>query len=642
MDGTWYRAAGLAYGYFASLCAVAIAFLMLRRFRSERALWRRIVQSTPAVGCACVFRVVSEGGKRLAKGTQLRVPMEGTMGSAAGCDVCIPYRKVHLRSAFFWMEKNGLHMAPLHRDGFLVDGVQAQPGDEAILRDGAELRLGDLRLRLSMQPGRISAADAPAGPYVTRKRRESAQRGKGSGLGAPGRANDKRRGRKEKKERSASQREAKRMDAATRDRRRILSRTAGLETGLAALLTAVFQASGMVLALSRPGAEIPQTARMLCMAVVAAGLFTTTLLPRFLPIDPPAMALTNFFCGTGIVILMTVSPLRGQRQMIVYLCGLVFMVLMSLTVTRLRHTRVLSVAAILGGTALLILPLLYGEWINGAKNWVEVPVIGSFQPSEVVKLCLILVLARYFSAHRTITEMMPAVFFAAACMLLLMLQRDLGTALIYYLTTLILFYAACGNLPLTILGIGGGAGAACLGYRLFSHVRVRVSMWRNPWSDPYGGGYQIIQALLAIGSGGLFGVGLGQGTPDRIPEYYNDFIFAVICEQLGQVFGVLLLILHVLLILRGVILVSRARRSFEMLLGCGVLAVLGIQTFMIVAGVIKLIPLTGVTMPFLSYGGSSLFSCMGMIGILHGTCFGARDALAGDLFEAAPRREVKA
>ena len=100
------------------------------------------------------------------------------------------------------------------------------------------------------------------------------------------------------------------MDAATRDRRRILSRSAGLETGLAALLTAAFQASGMMLALCRPGAEIPQTARMLCMAVVAAGLFTTILLPRFLPVDPPAMALTNFFCGTGIVILMTVSPVR--------------------------------------------------------------------------------------------------------------------------------------------------------------------------------------------------------------------------------------------------------------------------------------------------------------------------------------------
>ena len=126
-------------------------------------------------------------------------------------------------------------------------------------------------------------------------------------------------------------------------------------------------------------------------------------------------------------------------------------------------------------------------------------------------------------------------------------------------------------------------------------------------------------------------MGLGQGTPEKIPAYYNDFIFAVICEQLGQVFGVLLLAVYVLLILRGVTVVARARRSFEMRLGCGVLAMLGIQTFMIVAGVIKMIPLTGVTMPFLSYGGSSLLSCMAMIGILHGASARAQENLEEDI-----------
>ena len=126
---------------------------------------------------------------------------------------------------------------------------------------------------------------------------------------------------------------------------------------------------------------------------------------------------------------------------------------------------------------------------------------------------------------------------------------------------------------------------------------------------------------------------LGNGMQKQLylPEPHNDFIFAVICEQLGQVFGVLLLAVYVLLILRGVTVVARARRSFEMLLGCGVLAMLGIQTFMIVAGVIKMIPLTGVTMPFLSYGGSSLLSCMAMIGILHGASARAQENLEEDI-----------
>lgn len=314
-----------------------------------------------------------------------------------------------------------------------------------------------------------------------------------------------------------------------------------------------------------------------------------------------------------------------------YAMGLAVMLVMSEIVFHVRHFRALTLLGMVLGIGALILPLAFGQWNNGAKNWVQVPLLGSFQPSEIVKLSVVLALAYFFSAHRTVWQMMPALVFAAACLLLLMMQRDLGTALIYYLTTLVLFYVACGNVPLTVVGLGGGVGAAALGYQMFAHVKVRVAMWRNPWSDPTDKGYQIIQALLAIGSGGLFGVGLGQGTPEKIPAYYNDFIFAVICEQLGQVFGVLLLAVYVLLILRGVTVVARARRSFEMLLGCGVLAMLGIQTFMIVAGVIKMIPLTGVTMPFLSYGGSSLLSCMAMIGILHGASARAQENLEEDI-----------
>ena len=297
-------------------------------------------------------------------------------------------------------------------------------------------------------------------------------------------------------------------------------------------------------------------------------------------------------------------------------------------------TQALVMLAVMAPLALLtatVLPLAFGEWNYGAKNWVSLPVIGSFQPSELVKLALVLAMAYYFSAHRTVWQMMPALVFAATCLVLLMLQRDLGTALIYYLTTLALFYVACGNLPLTAVGLGGGVAAAVLGYRMFAHVKVRVAMWQNPWSDALDKGYQIIQALLAIGSGGLFGVGLGQGTPEKIPAYYNDFIFAVVCEQLGIVFGICVIAVYVLLLLRGMEVSMRARRSFDMLLGCGVVALLGVQTFMIVAGVIKMIPLTGVTMPFLSYGGSSLLSCMAMMGMLCGISGRVREETEEDI-----------
>lgn len=419
-----------------------------------------------------------------------------------------------------------------------------------------------------------------------------------------------------------------------RDRRRAAINAGGFAVFVIALLTAGFEAMGfMILALRSPGAVDTMALTLLAVSV-ALGLFTTLALPRMMHIDALTMALTNFICGVGLVILYTVSPERGVRQTTFYALGLLVMLVMSVLVSRIRRAGGLTLLSIVLGVGALALPLLFGEWQNGAKNWVEVPFFGSFQPSELVKLSLILSLAYYFSAHRTVFQMMPAILFAGTCLVMLMLQRDLGTALIYYMTTLVMFYAACGNVPLTLVGLGGGAGAAVLGYQMFAHVKARVAMWRNPWSDPLDKGYQIIQALLAISSGGLFGVGLGQGTSEKIPMYYNDFIFAVICEQLGLVFGLMVLAMYALLIVRCVYVAMRSRRSFDLLLGCGVAAMLGIQTFMIVGGVIKMIPLTGVTMPFVSYGGSSLISCMAMIGVVHGIAARAQRELNEELLSA--------
>ena len=427
-------------------------------------------------------------------------------------------------------------------------------------------------------------------------------------------------------------RSQKEKAAIMRDRRRVALGSGGFAVLVMALLTAGFEAMGfLLLALRTPG--VVDTQAFVQMGIcVSLGLGTTLLLPRVLKIDALTMALTNFICGVGLVILYTVSPQRGVRQMMFYALGLAVMLVMSGIVSRMRRIGALTVLSIVLGLGALVLPLVFGSWQNGAKNWVEVPFFGSFQPSEFVKLSLVLSLAYYFSTHRTVLQMMPAILFAGACLAILMLQRDLGTALIYYLTTVVMFYAACGNIPLTVIGLGGGAGAAVLGYQMFAHVKARVAMWRNPWSDPLDKGYQIIQALLAISSGGLFGVGLGQGTPEKIPMYYNDFIFAVICEQLGLVFGLLVLLMYALLIVRCVDVALRSRRSFDLLLGCGVAAILGIQTFMIVGGVIKLIPLTGVTMPLMSYGGSSMVSCLAMIGIVHGIAARAQREIREDLF----------
>ena len=393
---------------------------------------------------------------------------------------------------------------------------------------------------------------------------------------------------------------------------------------------ALFEISAFAL-IAFKGGSIDYQELVLAAAMPALCAFSTLVLPKFCPCDRLLMALMNFLCGIGVVVLYSMLPDRGLRQARFYACGLLFMAVCAGAVTHLRTYRRLCWLIIPFGLAFLALPLLLGEWENGAKAWVSVPFFGSFQPSEIVKLMLVVVLSYFFSAHRTIRQMMPALLFTVGCLGLLFLQRDLGTALMYYFTTIALFYAASSHLFLTLLGLGGGAGAAVLGYEMFSHVKVRVAMWRNPWTDVLGKGWQIIQALLAIGSGGLFGLGLGLGQPRSIPAYYNDFIFAVICEQFGIFFGLCVVAVYLLIILRGMTIALRSRRSQHALLALGCTTMLGVQTLVIIAGVIKMIPLTGVTMPFISYGGSSLISCMGLMGFLQGVSACAQDDVAGDI-----------
>ena len=231
-----------------------------------------------------------------------------------------------------------------------------------------------------------------------------------------------------------------------------------------------------------------------------------------------------------------------------------------------------------------------------------------------MKISLLLVLGWCMSRHRFFTWLI----FAVGCLGILMLQQDLGTALLYYGVTLMLYYASTGSLLMTGIGLAGGAGAAVLGYKMFAHVKRRVAIWLNPWAVYEGAGYQIVQGLMALASGSWFGVGLGLGSPTSIPVYETDFIFAVICEQFGLIFGLCVLMLYAALVWRGVTIARAARRSFHALVAMGASLMIGLQTFVIIGGVIKLIPLTGVTLPFVSSGGSSLVSSMCLVGLLQG------------------------
>lgn len=363
----------------------------------------------------------------------------------------------------------------------------------------------------------------------------------------------------------------------------------------------------------------------LAFAVPMLNVLTTAILPRLFPSDKLLLSLTNFLCALGVLVLYDTNPTYAYSQAVFYFVGLLAMVVCIYVVRLLRSFRFLVWPMMLASLALLALPLVIGKETFGAKNWFYVGSV-SVQPSEIVKLVLVIVLARFMADRR----MLPWLVFSVGCLGVLMLQKDLGTALLYFFTTLLLFYASTGNLALTGIGLAGGAGAAVLGYKLFAHVKRRVAIWQNPWSDYDNAGYQIIHSLMAIASGGLFGVGLGLGSPTTIPVYHTDFIFSVICEQFGLIFGCCVLLMYVAIIWRGATIAMATRTSFHGLLAMGITVMLGLQTFVIIGGVVKLIPLTGVTMPFVSYGGTSLVSSLCLVGLLQGVASINEDNLKED------------
>lgn len=363
----------------------------------------------------------------------------------------------------------------------------------------------------------------------------------------------------------------------------------------------------------------------LALAVPLMISLGVNFLPRLFPADKLLLSLTNFLCALGVLVLYATNPAYAYQQALYYGVGLAAMVVCIYLVRLIKHWKIPVLLLMPVSLALLVLPLIIGRETNGARNWFYVGGI-SVQPSEIVKLSLLLIIS-YFMSRR---KLLPWLIFAVGCLGLLMLQKDLGTALMYYGVTLMLFYASSNNLLLTGVGLAGGAGAAVLGYKLFAHVKRRVAIWQNPWSDYDNAGYQIVQSLMAIASGGLFGVGLGLGSPRTIPVYHTDFIFAVICEQFGLIFGLCVLLMYVAIIWRGATTAMAARTSFHGLLAMGATLMIGLQTFVIIGGVIKLIPLTGVTMPFVSYGGTSLVSSMCLVGLLQGVASLNEDDLNED------------
>lgn len=321
----------------------------------------------------------------------------------------------------------------------------------------------------------------------------------------------------------------------------------------------------------------------------------------------------------GLVLLQRLAPDLAMRQVQWLAGGSILLGAGIMTGRYLRPQKRWMWPGIIACVVLLLLPFLFGEEIRGARNWVNIAGIG-FQPSEFVKVGLVLILAGYLSRSERFAQYLPAVVCAGLCVIMVVFQKDLGAALIYFTIFLFMHYAATGDWIVTAGALGTAGVGAVGGYFLFDHVRARVLAWRNPFAIgvEYNAGYQIVQSLIAIASGGLFGAGLGMGSPAAVPAADTDFIFAAICEEMGILMGGIIMVLFAVLIAKGIKLARNAPDAFSSLLSAGAAISLGVQGFIILGGVIKLIPLTGVTLPFVSYGGSSMLASFFLLGLIEG------------------------
>lgn len=354
----------------------------------------------------------------------------------------------------------------------------------------------------------------------------------------------------------------------------------------------------------------------------------------FKHMDRLFLVITDFLVILGLTVLYRIDPEYAYRQILMFGIGVFFMIFCMILMRRPNIFRSLSWPLMAISIALLLVLTVVGKELNGAKNWL---VFGnySFQPSEFIKVITVFVLAHWFSGAVRLKGMWPALLFALVISGFLVVQRDLGAAVLIVGLTLIVLYVATGSLKLLGLGASAGVIGAVASYYLFSHVRNRVAIWQDPWATYTTSGYQVAQGLMAIASGGWLGRGLTMGMPASIPACHTDYIFAVICEEFGIVFGVFVVAFYLLIVLRGAMIALKAPDRFTMLVAFGCTTLLTLQSFIIMGGVIKLIPLTGITLPFVSYGGSSMLASMMLVGILQGVAI-----QGGETLEQALRKEI--
>ena len=325
----------------------------------------------------------------------------------------------------------------------------------------------------------------------------------------------------------------------------------------------------------------------------------------------------QFLIAVGFVFVTRLNYVWGVKQTVFVAMALAVCLVLPVLIKKMVMLRNMGYLYAVTGIGALGYVFLRAKAQYGAKNWIKILGI-SIQPSEFVKILLIFMIASLFYVSRSLKQIIITTGLTAVMVLLLVLSKDLGGAMLFFTTFVVMTYFATGSVKLLGLFTGGGMAAAVVGYYIFSHVRVRVQAFVDPWKYIDDKGYQVTQSLFGIGSGGWFGFGLGNGAPKNTPVVESDFIFSGLCEELGLLFGFCLILIYLCTIIAFILLAWRTKNPFHQLVSIGCATMYSFQTFLSIGGTVKFIPSTGVTLPLVSQGGSSIISTIIIFGVIQG------------------------
>ena len=363
----------------------------------------------------------------------------------------------------------------------------------------------------------------------------------------------------------------------------------------------------------------------LIMGVVLCVLigYSHFIVRRFYPDgDKFILIFASVLAVVGVAMLYRINPNTAIKQLIWIALGIIGYILIVVILPDLKSFAKYKNVYMIITLVLMPLALIFGTEQFGAKNWILIGPI-SFQPSEFAKIALVLYLAAALATYESkksfkeeVKQLFQPALVAGFSMGCMVLQRDLGSALIFFGISITLLYVATSKKKYVFTALGLAAIGSVAGYTMFGHVRERVMIWRDPWKYALGSSYQIVEGMYSIAAGGLFGVGLGQGHFQNLPVKESDMIYAIICEEFGIIFAIGLMIIYFLLFYRGIRAAFVTKDSYSQLIAVGFSTMIACQTLVIIGGIFSVIQLTGITLPIISYGGSSVLTIFFALGIL--------------------------